>query len=141
MINPAKYAEAGTEHAHQTALMIWASLPETRQRYPELGLLYAIPNGGTRDRITAGRLRAEGVKSGVPDLCLPVARHGVHGLYIELKRPPIKSVTLTGRKMGVVSDNQKKWIAALLAEGYGALVCWGWEQARDVLIQYLSKVG
>lgn len=139
MINPAKYAEAGTEHAHQTALLIWASLPETRQAYPELGLLYAIPNGGTRDRITAGRLRAEGVKSGVPDLCLPVARHGVHGLYIELKRPHNSSV-LEGKSAGVLSDNQKTWIANLRIQGYGALPCWGWEQARDVLIQYLSKM-
>lgn len=135
MLDPAKYAEAGTEHAHQVAVLLWASLPETRQRFPELGLLYAIPNGGARDRITAGRLRAEGVKSGIPDLCLPVARHGVHGLYIELKRPHSSSVN-----KGVVSDNQKQWIANLRVQGYGALACWGWEQARDVLIQYLSKM-
>lgn len=133
MIDPAKYAEAGTEHAHQVAILVWASLPETRQRFPKLEWLYAIPNGGARDRITAGRLKAEGVKSGVPDLCLPVARHGVHGLYIELKR--LQSIT--GKK-GVVSPNQDKWIVGLQAQGYGAIACWGWKAARDVLIQYLT---
>lgn len=50
------------------------------ERFPELALLYHVPNGGSRNKIEAARLRAQGVKSGVPDLCLPVARGGNHGL-------------------------------------------------------------
>ena len=53
--------------------------------YPELALLYHIPNGGKRDAKTATILKRQGVKAGVPDLHLPVARGGYHGLYIELK--------------------------------------------------------
>ena len=77
-------------------------------RWPELRLLHAIPNGGKRDIRTAAMLKAEGVKPGVPDICLPVPRGGKHGLYIELKR----------RKGGTVSKAQEAWIRALMAQGF-----------------------
>jgi hypothetical protein len=54
-------------------------------KYPALRMLHAIPNGGHRHKATAARLKAAGVKAGVPDICLPVARGDWHGLYIELK--------------------------------------------------------
>ena len=72
------------EDAEQRIIFQWAAM-ETAAR-PELGLLYAIPNGGKRAIKTAIALKAQGVKSGVPDMCLPVARGAYHGLYIELKR-------------------------------------------------------
>lgn len=59
--------------------------------YPELALLYHIPNGGKRDAKTATILKRQGVKAGVPDLHLPVARGGYHGLYIELKVKVLRS--------------------------------------------------
>ena len=97
---------------------------ETR---PELGLLYAIPNGGKRAIKTAIALKAQGVKSGVPDMCLPVARGGYHGLYIELKR----------QKGGVVSETQKSWITALNTQGYKAIICHGAEEAIEQIRGYL----
>ncbi len=66
--------EIPTEHVEQVSLMRWAAL--TKRRRPELALLYAIPNGGDRHKAVAAKLSAEGVKSGVPDLCLPVPRLG-----------------------------------------------------------------
>lgn len=110
-----------TEHWEQTQLFSWA------EDKPELALMYAIPNGGHRDIRVAVKLKEEGVKPGVPDICLPVARGGCHGLYIELKR----------RKYGRVSQDQLKWIEALIHEGYACSVCCGWEQARDVIEEYL----
>ena len=74
-----------TEAQHQSALIKWSQLPQIRARYPELKLLHHIPNGGRRDPIEAKHLKAQGVKPGVPDLCLPVARGNFHGLYIEMK--------------------------------------------------------
>jgi len=71
------------ESDHQIALFQWVSYQ--LKRYPELELLYHIPNGGYRYKTTARRLKAEGVKAGVPDICLPVPRGGYHGLYIEMK--------------------------------------------------------
>ena len=132
-LDPANYAKAGTEHAHQVALFMWASSPDVKARFPKLALMFAIPNGGERNKIVATRLKAEGVKSGVPDVCLPVARHGVHGLFIEMKRPKSE-----GMAKGRASDTQSEWVTKLRAEGYGACVCEGWDKARDVIISYLS---
>lgn len=73
-----------TESQEQQRLFQWARMESGR--FPELELLYHIPNEGKRSRATGRRMVAEGLKKGVPDICLPVARGGSHGLYIELKR-------------------------------------------------------
>ena len=73
-----------TEHDEQVALLKFCNLNQVK--YPELALLYAIPNGGNRNIVTATKLKAEGVKAGVPDLCLPVPRGGYHGMYLEMKK-------------------------------------------------------
>lgn len=96
--------------------------------YPELALLYHIPNGGSRNRLEAYNLKKQGVKAGVPDLCLPVARGKWHGLYIELKHG--KNTT---------SQNQDNWIAALEQQGYCAVVCHGYNEAVDTLQKYLGS--
>lgn len=105
----------------------WSQLPQVRKKYPELKLLHHIPNGGRRDPIEARHLKEQGVKSGVPDLYLPVARKGYHGLYIEMKN-----------ENGRVSDNQKWWIAELNNQKYYAVVCYGWEEAKQCLTDYLT---
>ena len=69
-----------------------------------------------------------GVKAGVPDLFMPVARGGFHGLFIEMKR------SAGGR----LSDAQNEWIDRLRAEGYLAEVCAGWEAARETVLEYLG---
>ena len=97
-------------------------------RHPELALLYHTPNGGSRSKAEAGRFKAEGVKSGVPDICLPVARAGYHGLYIELKR----------QRDSKTSASQMKWIADLQEQGYRAEVCEGWEPASQVILAYID---
>ena len=96
-------------------------------RYPELVLLYHIPNGGKRDAKTATNLKRQGVKAGVPDLHLPVARGGYHGLYIELKVGKNKQ-----------TDKQKEWQRELTKQGYLAVVCYGWEEAAKGLVEYLE---
>lgn len=96
---------------------------------PELALLFHIPNGGARTPGEAGRFRAMGVKAGVPDLFLPVPRQGCFGLFIELKR----------KYGGQLSNLQRDWLDDLSARGYRAVMCHGWEAARDVLIDYLRR--
>lgn len=95
--------------------------------YPELALLYHIPNGGKRDAKTATILKRQGVKAGVPDLHLPVARGGYHGLYIELK---VGDNTTTKK--------QKDWIRELNKQGYLAVACYGWDEAAKQLLDYLE---
>lgn len=97
---------------------------------PELELLYHIPNGGKRDITTAKRLKAEGVKAGVPDICLPVARGKYHGLYVELKAGKNKT-----------TENQDRWLTALHNNGYCTSVCYGWEDAAKVISNYLKMEG
>ena len=114
-----------SEHSEQVALMEWAKLAEGNR--PLLGLLHAIPNGGQRHPAIAAKLKREGVKRGVPDLCLPVARCGLHGLYLELKAAD-----------GRLSDEQKRWRDMLTAQGYGVAVVYGFEAAKEVLEDYLD---
>ena len=115
-----------TEFQHQYELMQWAFA--VRKKYPELRMLHHIPNGGTRDPVEAKNLLRAGVKKGVPDLSLPVARRGFHGLYIELKR-----------ENGIVSAEQKWWIEELTAQRYLARVCFGCREAAKLLEWYLQK--
>jgi len=115
-----------TEHEEQAALFKWAKL--SAGAHPELRLMYAIPNGGHRLKAVAGKLAAEGVKPGVPDTCLPVARGEFHGLYIEMKR----------RDGGALSPIQRGWIADLNDQGYQAECCYGWDEAREVIEAYLA---
>ena len=114
------------EDEEQMLLIQWADW--NLGKWPELALLFHIPNGGRRSAAEAGRFRAMGVKKGVPDLFLPVARGGFHGLFIEMKR----------RRGGSLSPEQGDWLEALRGEGYRALRCDGWEQARDALVEYLE---
>ena len=119
-----------TESQEQQLLFEWAAL--SAGKWPELALMYHIPNGGSRSTAEAGRFKAEGVKSGVPDICLPAARGGYHGLYRELKRV----------KDGRVSPAQQGWIAALRDQGYCACVCKGWDDAAHIIKAYLEgRVG
>jgi len=114
------------ELIEQRTLMKWVELREAA--LPELELLYAIPNGARRDKITGAQLKASGVRRGVPDLCLPVARGGYHGLYIELKRCG----------SGVVSPKQRWWLDQLRKQGFRTEVCYGWLDARQIIEGYLG---
>ena len=112
------------ESQEQQALFQWAEL--NKNKYPELGLMFHIPNGGKRNITTAVRLKKEGVKSGIPDIFLPTARGNYHGLFIEMK---------AGKNPETA--NQLRWIAELTLEGYKATTCRGWERAKDVILDYL----
>ena len=116
-----------TEAQEQETLFRWAGV--MTNRWPEIRLMHAIPNGGSRNPIEAAHLKAQGVKAGIPDIFLPVPRGRFHGLYIEMKR----------RKGGRVSVEQKKMLLALQGQGYKAEVCRGWEEARDTICEYLRE--
>ena len=113
-----------SEHAEQSALIAWADL--YAPRLPVLARLYAVPNGGYRPPKTARAMKAEGARSGVPDLCLPWPARGHHGLYLELKA-----------KGGRVSPAQEDWLTYLESAGYRVVVCWGWEHTAREVLDYL----
>ena len=118
-----------TEHQEQVALFAWANVMSAR--YPELKLMFAIPNqsgGGVPAIIRGRRMVKEGVRAGVPDLLLPVPSGNFHGLFIELKRHG-----------GQMKENQLWWATALRAQGYDVAVCYGFEEARVAIERYLMK--
>lgn len=115
-----------TEDEEQSNLILWT---QTQKKYPELNLLFHIPNGGKRSKSEAARFQAMGVKPGVPDLFLPVARGGYHGLFIEMKR----------QKGGRVSDYQRKWMEQLERQEYKVELCCGMQEAKEVLEEYLHE--
>lgn len=121
--------EQHDEASEQRALFEWARLQAGK--YPELQYLYHVPNGGRRDAKEAAMLKAEGVRAGVPDLFLPAARGGYHGLYIELKR----------KKGGKLSREQEQWLAYLNSAGYRALCIHGWENAANEILKYVKQRG
>jgi hypothetical protein len=123
------------EHAEQTTIINWARRWE--HLVPELRLLFAVPNGaaltwhtdrrGKRFSPQASKLKAEGLRAGVPDLFLPVARQGFHGMFIELKVGKNKPTRA-----------QAQMVDALAEQGYFAAVCWGAEEAIHEIKAYLE---
>lgn len=103
-----------------------------RAQYPDVGeLLIHIPNGGSRKNAFEGwRLKEQGVRAGVSDLLLPIARGGFHGLWIEFKAAPPNDAA--------VSDSQLSWVSLMTAQGYCAQICLGVDAAMAALTTYMA---
>lgn len=155
-ISPWALATNGSEHAEQSALFCWLSIAERfgiqcanepacytvkgaadafrpSVAIPELKWVFAIPNGGSRGdskssaMMQGALMKAEGVKSGVSDIFVPIARHGLHGLFIEMKRAD----------GGTLSAQQIAFGAAMKGQGYGFVCCHGWIEAANCIIAWL----
>lgn len=113
------------EFEEQCSVIDWAE--EKKEFYPELWGLNSSANGMKRHIAIAVKLKKSGVKSGYPDLFLPSARHGFHGLYIELKI-----------KGGRMQPNQKDWQNFLRGEGYMCVMCVGAAAAIQTICDYLE---
>jgi hypothetical protein len=112
------------EEAEQAALFEWAAYKAGQ--WPELAFMFHIPNGGLRNKATAARLKATGVKAGVPDIFLPVTRGQYAGLFVEMKYGKNKP-----------SPEQQRYMDMLEREGYAVAVCYGCEQAIETITAYL----
>ena len=112
-----------TEHQEQTAVIQWCD------QHPIAKLIFAIPNGANKSPATAAKFKREGLRKGVADLFLPVARSGFYGLFIEMKR----------RKGSVTSPEQVTFAAQVHKQGYCYFVCYGAENAIGVIARYLEE--
>lgn len=133
MLTPEQLAGSGTEHAHQVAIIQWCVI--NGPRFHDLDLLFAIPNGGDRRPSVAASLKAEGVRSGVPDLCLPVPVGVYAGLYLELKKP-----TEVRKQRGGRSEKQVEWHRRLRAQHYAVVVAYGWQPAVQAIGDYYGSL-
>ena len=113
-----------SEEQEQIALFKWAKLQENM--YPELRLLFHVPNGGKRSKVTAAHMKAAGAKAGVPDVFLPVPRTPWHGLFMEMKYGKNKP-----------SQEQMQWLFDLTVMNYKTAVCYSMEEARAEILAYL----
>lgn len=161
-MTPDQLAKSGTEHGEQRALFAWLNVAQRHgfdtawrwaetgdmrvfetspyavtgvEQHPELRRCFAVPNGGERDKITAAKLKHEGVKKGVPDVFLPVTCAKYAGLFIEMKRSADKA---TKRRAGVTSGEQDDWISYLRSANYACSVCFDWRSAARDIQSYIE---
>lgn len=113
-----------SEATEQEDVVSWCLHHE--RMYPELKWIHHCPNGGSRQKGEASRLKAQGVKAGVPDLHLPIPKGSYVGLYIEMKYDK-------GRLEAV----QKEWLKAMADAGHFACVCYGYDYAVKVIEDYV----
>jgi hypothetical protein len=114
-----------SEHDSQTAFFRWAAV----QGIKGLEQMHAIPNGGYRHPAVASKLKAEGVKPGVPDVYWPLARGGFIGLAIEFKHANASP-----------SKEQRERITLLQKEGWCVCICWDWQCAARTVQGYAGMM-
>ena len=86
-----------------------------------------IPNESKRSAAYGAKMKRMGLRKGFPDLFIPTARQGFHGLFIELKRD----------RLAYPKKEQREWIEYLNRQGYHAVICWGVDEAIDEIKKYM----
>lgn len=119
-----KYAMR-SEDTEQIAVIQWAQY--NVNHHPELKWLHHVPNGGSRNKQEAVKLKQMGVKAGVSDLCLPYPKGIYCGLYIEMKYGD-------GRQQ----SSQKEFLKDMTEAGHFVATCYSAEEAISVITRYLS---
>lgn len=114
-----------SEDTEQINVVSWANW--NMNRYPELKWLHHVPNGGSRNKQEAVKLKQMGVKAGVSDLCLPYPKGLYCGLYIEMKFGDNRQ-----------QETQKEFLADMAAAGHFVVTCYSAEEAVKVLEEYLN---
>lgn len=134
-----KETQRGATQAVKTAIQrAITPLEEDEQRnfaewLDRQGVLWAhIPNERKASLAVLSSLARQGLKKGFPDNFIAVACGKWHGLFIELKR--------VKKCLSVRSKEQREWIKQLNAAGYKALFCFGAEEAKKAVSEYLKEV-
>lgn len=141
------------EHQEQAALFAHMALLE--DKYPDLTSIFAVPNGEYRPPQVGARLKEEGVKAGVLDICVPVPRFwtdtvlkGVEiargldynmyvgltpGLWVEMKAPGRCKDSTYG-----TSAEQRTWATIFAERGWAVVVVDDWKAAWEEIKSYLG---
>lgn len=113
------------EHRIQCACVRWF-----RIQYPKLAdILFAVPNGGSRNKAEAGRMKMEGITAGVADLILLKPNRFYGALCIEMKTPK-------GRQ----SETQKRWQEIVESTGNKYVVCRSIEDFISAVRSYMDDM-
>lgn len=114
-----------SESREQQIIFEWASWQ--KNKYPGIEAMYHIANEGKRSASSGSRLKREGLKSGVSDICVPVAKCGYNNLYIELKSGKNKA-----------TKEQLDFISLINKYGGKALVVYEADNAIEVIKAYFE---
>lgn len=115
------------EDAHQAAIFQWRE-KEQRLAYPDLRWLYATPNGGARDAITASVLKKTGVTRGILDMSLLKPVGDFAGLHIEQKYGKNK-----------LSSEQIEYGNWLIDNFAYVACCYDWKESIGLIVKYLTN--
>lgn len=113
MLNP-------TEEQEHLEFMDWVRLHPEIDKY-----LIHIPNGGSRHKAEAVKLKRMGVKAGVSDFFIAWPTSSYYGLWMELKR-----------KCGKPTKEQSKWLHDMYLAGYKSIICYGCDDAIQEIKKY-----
>lgn len=162
-MKPESVCRNNTESGHQQALIIYCQVAEKYGFFaadkfcidgkvnrdcfykpvPELKWFHSVPNGGSRGDTEDSRnrngnkLKMEGVKKGVADLCWPYASTGklpYSGLYVEMKRPAERPSKLISK--GGLSTDQLEFRDFVVGQGFKWVVCYTWQEAVAEIKKY-----
>lgn len=114
---PRKYNK--TEEKEQTTFFRWLGYAHPNLRK----VVYAIPNGGSRNIFEAYNMKLAGVTAGIPDVNVDIpAKDGkYHGLRLEFK--------VKGRKCTPIQQDIHE---ALRAQNYRVETVYSWIEAQKV---------
>lgn len=123
-----------SEYQEQAAVIEWWSAYAPTKGI-DVRLLMSIPNGSflagdaQKRGIQMRRLKATGLRVGVPDLLLAVTRPYFSGLWMEMKR-----------RDGKPSPDQVEMIDLLRRQDYNAVICLGANEAIRAIRAYLDPL-
>lgn len=112
------------EHREQSLFIKW--IDWEKKIDPRLECVFAVPNGFVKSIQMASWARAEGLRSGVPDVfvAVPIGKHS--GLFLEFK---------SGKND--LSDTQREWFKRLANNGFVCCLVRSFEEAKEAVSQYL----
>lgn len=114
------------EHFEQSAFFRWLDYTLTPSHPEYRYLIYAVPNGGKRNIVTAMKLKAEGVRPGVFDVNVDIAAGTFYGMKIEFKAGKNK-----------LTEEQLKFFGFAQKDYYCCTV-YSWQEAAKNLVNYLQ---
>lgn len=110
-----------------------------RLRYPDV-LFHS--DFGSGIKLTQGQAmkqkRQNGGRRGWPDMFLAEPKNGLHGLFIELKKAGTRLKKKDGTWASSHLEEQNEVLNQLQKKGYAAYFAVGFEEAKDIIDDYLG---
>jgi len=95
--------------------------------------IFAIPNGGLRNKTVAAKMQAEGAKAGVWDIFVPIQTETRAGLFIEMKHGKNKTTAAQTEFLHTLSE------ANIGFKSYEWRICYNHKEAYDAICDYFQE--